>query len=107
MMNIGQPKKHLFFINGPVPNEAQLEEASKIGGFCCWRNALMIADGEGCEEFDFVHGEVPPQYIDAARKQQNGQLLDQRPMIDDESEVDNGDGTKTTTTRWRPNTATA
>lgn len=105
-MNIGQPKKHLFFINGPVPNAEQLAEAEKIAGFCCFRNATMIVPEEACEDFDFVHGEIPQQYRRAAIAKERGEALDAAPLsepIGGET-VDNEDGTKTTTTTWRPNT---
>ncbi len=103
-LNIGQPKKHLFFIQGPVPTPEQLDEASKIAGFCCFRNALLIVEGEACEDFDQLHGDIPVNYQRAAVAKERGEQMEASPLSETMGEtIDNGDGTKTTTTTWRPN----
>jgi hypothetical protein len=102
------PKKHLFFIDGPVATPEQEDEADKLGGFVCFRNARMIAADEGCEDFDFLHGDVPVNYQRAAVAKERGEAIDAAPLSEAMgATIDNGDGTKTTTTVWRPNTATA
>ena len=107
-LNIGQPKKHLFFIDGPVPKEEQLVEAEKLPGFVCFRNATMISPDEACEEFDYVHGEVPANYKRAAAAKERGEAIDAAPLSEAMgTTVENGDGTKTTTTVWRPNSSGA
>lgn len=100
-----QPKKHLFFINGPVATAEQEDAADELNGFVCFRNANMITPEESCEPFDFVHGEVPLQYRRAAEAKERGEVMEAVELHTNisESETDNGDGTKTTTTQWRPN----
>ena len=53
--------KILFFINGPVPTEAEREQAAQIVGNVVFRNA-KFADGESCEQCDGVAGSVPENY---------------------------------------------
>ena len=99
-----QPKKHLFFINGPIATPEQEDEADKLGGFVCFRNATMISPDEACEDFDFLHGDIPPNYARAAAAKERDEAIDAGPLSEVAGEtVDNGDGTKTTTTVWRPN----
>ena len=99
-----QPKKHLFFIDGPVATPEQEDEADKLGGFVCFRNARMISPDEACEDFDQLHGDIPPNYLRARAAKERGEAIDAAPLSEPIGEtVDNGDGTKTTATVWRPN----
>ena len=54
-------KKILFFINGPVPTEADKLEASEIVGKVVFRNANFAAS-EQPEPCDGVAGAVPENY---------------------------------------------
>lgn len=99
-----KPTKHLFFIDGPVPTEEQEDEADNLNGFVCYRNALMVVDGEATEDFDQLHGNIPETYLKAARLKARGIETDPTPLAETTSTIiDNGDGTKTETVTWRPN----
>lgn len=101
-----QPKKHLFFIDGPIATPEQEDEAEKLGGFVCFRNVRMISPDEACEDFDHLHGNVPVNYQRAAIAKERGEAMEASPLSEAMGEtVDNGDGTKTTTTVWRPNSS--
>ena len=56
--------KILFFIEGSLPTEDELEKAEKITGKVCFRNALMIGDEHKPEECDYVCGHIPECYRD-------------------------------------------
>lgn len=62
-------RRHLFFINGPVPTAEQQEEADGLNGLVCFRNRLFVRDDEphAVEAFDELHGDIPPVYQRAAR----------------------------------------
>lgn len=57
--------KILFFINGSLPTEKQIEFSKTCKDKVCFRN-LKFYDSNGCmESCDFVLGEVPEKYKEA------------------------------------------
>lgn len=58
--------KILFFINGPIPSEKDLDEVEKIGGAqVVFRNAAHIPSEGALEQCDGVAGDVPERYKEA------------------------------------------
>lgn len=55
-------KRVLYFINGPVPTQEQIEEAEGIRGKVSFRNATCVTPEEALEKCDAVAGLVPHGY---------------------------------------------
>lgn len=53
-------KKTLYFIDGFIPTEVELEEAGKLKAFI--RNAQAVTKDSPIESCDEVAGQVPPSY---------------------------------------------
>lgn len=52
----------LFFVDGPAPSPAQLDEAAEINGIVQYRNVRAIDLANPLEKADGVAGEVPEAY---------------------------------------------
>lgn len=55
-------RKTLYFVSGPKPTDAQLDEANDLEGLVVFRNAHKVDPDGVCEPFDDVAGDVPPLY---------------------------------------------
>ena len=70
-------KKTLYFVSGTQATQAQQEEASKLPGQVCFRNATLIHDKDALEDFDYVMGDVPKVYaIAAAQRSGDGTAIE-------------------------------
>lgn len=85
-------KKILYFIEGSVPGEDDLQMAEKMNGNVCFRNAWMDAEGTYIEDADEVAGKAPARYEAKYKKIE----LD---SIDSEVEKKK----KLETVKWNPN----
>jgi hypothetical protein len=63
----------LYFVNGPIPSEAEAEDMERFGqGYVVrQRNAQMVHADECLEKFDIVAGNVPDNY--AAKYAEQGE----------------------------------
>jgi hypothetical protein len=61
--------KVLFFIAGFIATKDEDAEMNKFSAkhLVCVRNAAMIREDDGIEDFDVVAGEVPDKYAEAAK----------------------------------------
>jgi hypothetical protein len=56
-------RKILYFIDGPVPTQAQIDEAWDLGT-SMFRNKQHFGDGDSIEHCDGVAGDPPAAYVE-------------------------------------------
>lgn len=77
-------KKVLFFIAGPVPTDAEREDAEQFyngKSTVAFRNARFVNKDEAIEAFDIVAGLVPANYA-AAALEKGDDALKAAPIVD-------------------------
>jgi hypothetical protein len=77
-------KKVLYFIAGPVPNDAEREDAEQYyngKSTVAFRNASKVNKDEAIEAFDIVAGRVPANYA-AAALEKGEDALQAAPIVD-------------------------
>lgn len=92
-------KKILFFINGTLPTEKELEFSKTCVDKVCFRN-IQFLDNNGCiESCDFMLGEIPAKYKKAGIPIYGKQ--EKKPEIK-ELEIKKDDEKKSEPPTWKP-----